>query len=275
MEGGILLCVQKGTQRMNHTLQLTRPLAVLDLETTGTAVLTDRIVEIAILKLLPNGESTSLRYRVNPEMPIPPSATAVHGITDADVALEPTFKRLAVRIRDYLKDCDLAGYNIRRFDMPLLRKEFERTGSPLPDEGMHVIDAQTIFHMREPRDLSAALRYYCDKEHTGAHGALADVEATAEVLIAQLERYDDLPKDIPTLESVVHPRDPSWVDDDGKIVWEGGQAVLSFGKHKGRDIRELIRAESGYIDWIIGGEFPESTKRVLREAQRGLYPSKP
>ena len=260
---------------MNHTLQLKRPLAVLDLETTGTSVFTDRIVEIAILKLLPNGESMSIRHRVNPEMPIPPSSTAVHGITDADVALEPTFKRLALRIREFLKDCDLAGYNIRRFDMPLLKKEFERTGTPLNDADMHVIDVQTIFHTREPRDLTAAFRYYCDKEHTGAHGALADVEATAEILMAQLTRYDDLPRDIPSLETMVHPRDPSWVDDDGKIVWEGDQAVLTFGKHKGKDIRELARAEPGYIDWILGGEFPESTKRVLREVQRGLYPVRP
>lgn len=260
---------------MNHTLQLTRPLAILDLETTGTSVLTDRIVEIAVLKLHPDGTSSSIRYLVNPEMPIPPSSTAVHGITDADVALEPTFKRLALRIREFIAGCDLAGYNVRRFDLPLLKKEFERTGSPLVESDAHVIDAQTIYHMREPRDLSAAYRYYCDREHTGAHGALADVEATAEILMAQIDRYDDLPKDIPSLEAAVHPRDPSWVDDEGKIIWEGDLTVLNFGKHKGRDLRELVRKEPGYLEWVLGGEFHESTKRVIREAQRGHFPRKP
>ena len=260
---------------MKHRLQLQRPLAIIDLETTGVSVMTDRIVEIAILKLLPNGDSKSFTNRVNPEMPIPPSATAVHGIFDADVALEPSFKQLAPRVREFLKGCDIGGYNVRRFDLPLLKKEFERIGSPLEDADAHVIDMQTIFHTREPRDLSAALRYYCDKEHTGAHGALADVEATAEIFMAQLDRYDDLPKDIPALELVVHPRDPSWVDDDGKIVWEGDEIVLTFGKHKGKSLRELVRNETRYLDWVIGGEFPESTKRVIREAQRGIYPRKP
>lgn len=260
---------------MEHRLALSRPLAVFDLETTGVSVGTDRIVEIAILVLLPDGGTRAFEHRVNPEMPIPPGATAVHGISDADVALEPTFRALAPKVRDMLKGCDLSGYNVRRFDLPMLVKECERAGAPLDLEGVHVIDVQTIFHQREPRDLSAALRYYCGREHAGAHGALADVRATADVLQAQLDRYDDLPREIAALESVVHPRNPDWVDDDGKLIWENGEAVFTFGKLRGQTLRHALDTDARYIDWMINGDFPPSFKAILGNARRGFLPRHP
>ncbi len=258
-----------------HRLALERPLAVIDLETTGVSVMHDRIIEIAIHLLLPGGDTRSYEQRVNPEMPIPAASTAVHGISDADVALEPTFRALAPKLREMLADCDLAGYNIRRFDLPLLVREFERADLPLALEGVHVVDVQTIFHQREPRDLSAALRYYCGREHEGAHGALADVRATADILQAQLERYDDLPRDIATLEAIVHPRNPNWVDDDGKLVWENGEAVFTFGKLRGQTLRHAVDTDARYVDWMINGDFPTSLKAILGNARRGFFPRNP
>jgi DNA polymerase III subunit epsilon len=254
---------------------LERPLAFFDLETTGVSVQTDRIVEIAVVKLLPKGGVKELTYRVNPEMPIPKEASAVHGIYDADVALEPTFAQLLPRLLDFLRDCDLSGFNVRRFDLPMLLEECRRCGMELDMEGRHVVDALTIFHMKEPRDLTAAYRFYCGKEHTGAHGALADVLATAEVFAAQLTRYEDLPRDIAELETVIHPRDPGWIDDEGKFIWQNGAAVISFGKHKGKTLEQLVRSHRDYLEWIVSGSFPESAKNVIREALSGRYPAAP
>ncbi|MCZ7557287.1 MAG: 3'-5' exonuclease [Bacteroidia bacterium] len=254
---------------------LERPLAFFDLETTGVSIQTDRIVEIAVVKLLPKGGMKELTYRVNPEMPIPKEATAVHGISDADVALEPTFAQLATRLQDFLRDCDLSGFNVRRFDLPMLQEEFKRCGMEWDMDGRHVVDSLTIFHLKEPRDLTAAYRFYCAKEHTGAHGALADVLATAEVFAAQLLRYEDLPRNIAELETVIHPRDPSWIDDEGKFIWQNGASVISFGKHKGKTLQQLVSAHRDYLEWIISGNFPETAKKVIREALSGRYPTAP
>ncbi len=259
----------------NLPLALERPLVFFDLETTGVNVGSDRIVEIAAVKFLPRGGSKEFHHRVNPEMPIPADATRVHGITDADVALEPTFRQLAPRLLDFIGDADLSGFNVRRFDLPMLLEEFRRVDVPFDVEGRHVVDVLTIYHMREPRDLSAALRFYCDREHSGAHGALADVLATAEVFAAQLDRYADLPRELSTLERVVHPRNPSWVDDDGKFIWQDGEAVISFGKHRGTSLRTLVRKQREYLDWMMMGNFPASAKAVIREALHGRFPEAP
>ena len=259
---------------MKHTLTLQRPLIIFDLETTGILVNTDRIVEIAALKLLPGGGVKQLAHRVNPEIPIPPDSTAVHGITNADVALEPTFQHLAPRLLEFFTGCDLAGYNVRRFDLPLLANEFERAGELLQTTGVHVIDVQTIFHMKEPRDLTAALRYYCDREHAGAHGALSDVLATADVLSAQLDRYDDLPRNIADLEAVIHPKDPSWLDDEGKFVWEGNNVIITFGKHRGTSLGDLVQRERNYLEWILNGNFSTSVLSLVRDALVGKFPER-
>jgi DNA polymerase-3 subunit epsilon len=259
---------------MKHKLPLQRPLIIFDLETTGVQVHTDRIIEIAALKLLPGGSTRQLSHRVNPEVPIPPESTAVHGITDADVALEPTFRHLAPKLIEFFVDCDLAGFNVRRFDLPLLVNEFERAGETLPETDVHVIDVQTIFHMKEPRDLSAALRFYCGREHTGAHGALADVLATAEVFEAQLDRYPDLPHDIIELERVVHPKDPAWLDDEGKFVWEGNNVIITFGKHRGTSLRDLVQRDRNYLEWILSGNFSMSVQSLVRDALEGTFPER-
>ena len=259
----------------HHVLPLKKPLAFFDLETTGVNPRHDRIVEIAVLKYLPRSGSRSFEHRINPEIPIPAEAAAVHGITDADVALEPTFAQIAPRLIEFLDDCDLSGFNVRRFDLPLLQEEFRRCGLELDMQGRRVIDVQTIFHLREPRDLSAALRFYCGREHIGAHGAMADVRATADILEAQLQRYDDLPRDIAALEAAVHPRDPSWVDEEGKLVWDGNNVIISFGKHRGTSLKQIIERERDYIQWILEGSFPESTKAVIRDALNGVYPQRP
>lgn len=255
-----------------HDLKLSRPLAFFDLETTGINTQSDRIVEIAVVKYLPRGTIREFEHRINPEIPIPSLSTAVHGITDADVALAPTFAQIVQRLVDFLEDCDFSGFNVRRFDLPLLQQEFRRCGLELDLSGRHVVDVQTIFHMKEPRDLSAALRFYCQRDHVGAHGAMADVRATAEIFSAQLQRYDDLPRTIDELEAVVHPKDPSWVDEEGKLVWEANNVILTFGKYRGTPLQNVIHRDRDYIQWILDGSFPESMKSVIRNMMDGVMP---
>ncbi|MDT8322773.1 MAG: 3'-5' exonuclease [Bacteroidota bacterium] len=258
-----------------HAFQLTRPLAFFDLETTGVSTRSDRIVEIAVLKYPPRGTVRNFEYRINPEIPIPPEATKIHGIRDEDVALAPTFAQIADRLIAFLEGCDLAGFNVRRYDLPLLQQELQRCGKALPMEGRHIVDVQSIFHMKEPRDLSAALRFYCKREHTGAHGAMADVRATAEILAAQLQHYRDLPNEIPALEETVHPKDPSWVDTDGKLVWEGNNVIIAFGKYRGTSLQQLLHRDRDYLQWILDGGFDASTKAVIRKALDGELPERP
>ncbi|MBE0644375.1 MAG: 3'-5' exonuclease [Bacteroidetes bacterium] len=255
-----------------HDLKLTRPLAFFDLETTGINTQSDRIIEIAVVKYPPRGTIREFEHRINPEISIPAAATAIHGITDADVALAPTFAQIAQRLLDFLEDCDLSGFNIRRFDLPLLQQEFRRCGLEFDASTRKVIDVQTIYHMKEPRDLSAALRFYCQRDHIGAHGAMADVRATAEIFSAQLQRYNDLPREIDALETVVHPKDPSWVDDDGRLVWQGNNVILTFGKHRGTPLQNVIQRDRDYIQWILDGSFPEATKDVIRRMMDGVMP---
>jgi len=218
-------------QNLAQALGSNKPLAVFDLETTGTYVRSDRIVELAILRVDPDGTATYKLRRVNPEMPIPPDATAVHGISDADVAAEPTFRQLAKSLAAFLEDCDLVGYNLRRFDVPLLQEEFARAGVKFELAGRAIIDACTIFKTNERRDLTTAYDFYCGKDLEGAHSAGADTLATTEILLQQMERYSDLPRTAAELHE--YCRDPSWVDEDGKFKWRGGEAVFSFGNHAG------------------------------------------
>ncbi len=271
--GGAIDIVTSTTAQ--HAFHLTRPLAFFDLETTGVNTRSDRIVEIAVLKYPPRGSVRTFEYRINPEIPIPAEATRIHGIHDQDVALAPTFAQVADRLIAFLEGCDLAGFNVRRYDLPLLQQELQRCGKSLPMDDRHVIDVQSIFHMKEPRDLSAALRFYCSREHTGAHGAMADVQATADILAAQLQRYADLPQEIPALEDSVHPKDPSWVDADGKLVWEGNNVIIAFGKYRGTSLKQLTHRDRDYLQWILDGGFDTSTKTVIRKALDGEFPERP
>ena len=262
-------------QHAKHTLTLKKTLAFSDLETTGLSTATDRIVEIAIVAYHPGGSVRKFHSHVNPEMRITQSATAVHGITDADVALEPTFSALASRVAEFIQDSDLAGYNIKRFDLPLLINEFQRAGIAFSAEGRNIIDAQTIYHQKEPRTLSAAVRFYCGREHEGAHSALADIEATADVFAAQLARYEDLPKNIEELSALLNQKDPSWADDDGKLIWDGEEILINFGKHRGKSLRSLIRESPDYLSWIMNGEFSPSVKNVIGNTLTGSHPAPP
>ncbi|MDE6467719.1 MAG: 3'-5' exonuclease, partial [Muribaculaceae bacterium] len=243
-------------------LKLTRPIVFFDLETTGTNINTDRIVEISVVKLMPDGSVTSKTRRLNPEMPIPAEATAVHHITDADVADEPTFRQVANSLSQFFTGCDIAGFNSNRFDIPLLDQEFERAGIDFDFSRARFIDVQTIFHKKEPRTLVAAYRYYCGKELEGAHGALADTTATMEVLLAQLERYEDLPTDVAALsEFATNSRN---VDLMGRLVYDDqGREVINFGKYKGRLADEVLAHEPGYYSWKMGGEFANNTKKAF------------
>ncbi|MDM7914436.1 MAG: 3'-5' exonuclease, partial [Candidatus Eisenbacteria bacterium] len=198
-------------------LNLDRPLVFLDTETTGTDLNQDRIVQIALVKLYPDGRREEFESLVNPEMPIPREAQAIHGITDGDVALAPPFRRIAPTIALFCRGCDLAGFNLGRFDVPLLRAEFQRAGHAWDLDGVRVVDVQRIYHAMEPRDLSAARRYYCGCEHEGAHGAMADTRVTLEVLLAQLERYPDLPRDVAGLDARFNLPDDRFLDPTRKF----------------------------------------------------------
>lgn len=255
-------------------LKLDRPLAVFDIESTGTNRRADRIIDLAVVKIHPDGRTESHTFRVNPEMPIPPESTVIHGITDADVKDAPTFKQVARQVEDLLKDCDLAGFNITGFDIPVLQEEFLRAGLVFDMENRRVLDAQRIFHKRVPRDLPAALAFYCGEMHLDAHDAMADVDATIRVLRGQLERYTDLPRSMDGLDEFCNPRDPKWVDRAGKLKWDGDEAVLNFGKKQGRKLRDLVRDEPSFLEWMLKSDFPRETLEIVQNALKGKFPGK-
>jgi len=243
-------------------LTLQRPLAFFDLETTGVTVGSDRIVEISILKMMPDGSRSMYTRRVNPEMHIPDGASKVHGIYDKDIANEPNFKTLALEISQFIGNADLAGYNSNKFDVPLLVDEFLRVDFNFDMKGRRMIDVQNIFHKMEQRTLSAAYKFYCNKEIVNAHSAEADIIATFEVFMAQLERYPQLDKDIDALHAFTSMNKN--VDLAGRIVYnEKKEEVFNFGKHKGRTVKDVFEKEPSYFDWMQKGDFPAETKQVL------------
>jgi DNA polymerase-3 subunit epsilon len=261
---------------MLKNLRLERPLIFFDLETTGIDPANDRIVEIAALRVDPDGSRDLKRRLINPERPIPPAASAIHGIRDEDVRDAPSFRLVARSMLDWMHGADLAGFNVERFDVPLLDAEFRRAGLDLDVPGRRVVDAMVIFHRREPRDLSAAVRFYLDREHEGAHSAEADVTATLEVLDAQLERYDDLPRDVDGLWAWARAPKPGAVDLNGKFVWRDGEIVFSFGKYRDRTLREVVEGARDYLDWILKSDFPDDAKKIVADARdHGIFPDPP
>ncbi len=245
-------------------LKLNKPICFFDLETTGVNVDTDRIVEISILKVWPNGNKESVTLRVNPEQSIPPEATAIHGIDDEMVANEPNFKSLAPKIVQLIKDSDLAGFNSNRFDIPLLAEELLRADIDIDLRKHAAIDVQTIFHKMEKRTLTAAYKFYCDKDLEDAHSAEADTLATYEVLQAQLDRYPELGNDVASLaEFSAHKK---FADFSGHIQFnEHGQEIFAFGKHKGIPVERVLEQEPGYFGWLLNADFPRYTKKVLTQ----------
>lgn len=253
-------------------LDLQRPLAVFDLETTGTRIGTDRIVQIAIVRLLPGGGRDAWQSLVNPGMPIPAEATAVHGITDADVADAPGLDGLAGEVAERFHGCDLCGFNVLRFDLPFLSEELLRVGHNWDTAGLRVVDALRIYHHFERRDLSAATRFYLGREHGRAHDALADVEATADVLLAQLERYPELGRDVASLGEFCGDRKRP-PDAAGKLLYDDqGQVCLAFGKYRSWTIETVGRNDPGYLQWLLTkAELPASTVAVLKNVLAGIH----
>jgi DNA polymerase-3 subunit epsilon len=244
-------------------LQLTRPIAFIDLETTGINITTDRIVEIAIVKILQDGEKQVKRKLINPLMPIPQSSSDIHGITDLMVKDAPSFKQVANEIKQFIEGCDLGGYNSNRFDIPMLLEEFLRVGIDYTLDDKRLVDVQKVFHLMEQRTLSAAYKFYCQKILEGAHGAEADATATWEVLEAQIERYPQIGN---TVESIVKfTGEDDLVDLARRFVKDKGIEVFNFGKHKGKPVAQVLKEEPQYYDWMMKGDFPINTKQKLTE----------
>lgn len=246
-------------------LNLQRPLVFFDLETTGTNTDNDRIVEICLIKVFPDGHDEERVYRVNPCIHIPDEASRVHGIHDEDVANEPTFAQLAATIQTFMDGCDWAGYNSNRFDVPMLVQEFYRAGIKIDTQSINMIDVQNIFYKKEPRTLIAALRFYCGQDLENAHSAMADTRATYNVLMAQLDRYQDdgeIVNDVKSLANYTRMSDN--VDLAGKFVRnDSGVVVFNFGQHKGRPVAEVIKLNPGYYQWFMDKDFPQNSKDVL------------
>lgn len=257
-------------------IPLERPLVCLDLETTGIDVANDRIVQIALIRLEPGGARFEFDTLVDPGVPIPPAATRVHGIRDEDVRGCPTVAQLADRILALLDGADVTGFNSAGFDLPLLANELARAGRALPMEGRRHVDVMRIYHQRERRDLAAAYRLYCGKTLVGAHSALADAAATLEVLAGQFERYADLPRDWDELHRLCMPGAGRFVDARGKLAWNGdGEAVFTFGKHRGVTLRRVVATDPDYLRWIDGGaDFAADLRAIVREALAGRFPAR-
>lgn len=247
-------------------LKLHKPLCVFDLETTGVQVAKDRIVEISILKVNPDASRESKTWLVNPGMPIPPETSAIHGITDEKVKDAPTFKEIASKVMDMITGTDLGGFNSNRFDVPLLAEELLRAGFDFDLNKFKLVDAQTIFHKMEPRNLTAAYQFYCKKELVNAHSAEADVLATFEVLDAQVGHYDDLPNDIASLSEISSHH--KFADLAGFIAFDKeDKETFTFGKYKGQRVKEVFQKDLGYYGWIQNADFPLYTKKVLTGIQ--------
>lgn len=271
-------------------LNLKRPLAFFDLETTGVNVASDRIIEIAVIKVHPDGRierkpdysENESRLLINPTIPIPAESSMVHGIYDEHVKDAPTFAQISKKLFMFLYDCDLAGFNSNKFDVPLLAEEFLRCGIDFSIENRNLIDVQNIFHLMEQRTLKAGYKFYCQKELTDAHQAMADVEATFEIFLAQLQKYEncelvhsDGTRTLPVVNDmeVLHQTSQRHQNADmmGRIVFnEEGIECFNFGKHRGRTVAEVLRSEPGYYGWMMNGDFPLYTKKVLKEIRDRL-----
>ena len=262
---------------MKH-LKLDRPLAFVDVETTGLSPYSDRIVELSILKVHPDGTEEYKGHRVNPRIPIPTEATAVHGITDSNVVGEPIFQQYAKSVRDFLEGCDLSGFNIITFDLPFLKAELERAGVDFVEQGRLIVDSMLIFHQKVSRDqigarnLKAAYLKYCGKELENAHGAEKDAAASAEVLDAMVEEHNDLPRDVFGLCAFCNEVRRDYVDLEGRLIWVEGEVTFNFGKHGGRSLKEIAGEYPDYLLWILGEDFRPDVCEIVKKALDGEFP---
>lgn len=271
---------------MKFPIELKRPLVVFDLETTGLFPRRDRIIEIAAVKMNPDGTEERLEHLVNPGIPIPPETTAIHGVDDATVRRCPTFAELADEIYAFFEGCDIAGFNSDRYDIPCLESEFLRVGRNFSAAVVNRIDVQRIYHRMEPRDLSTAVTFYCGRPHEGAHGALADAVATRDVLAAQLARanapdgaggrYAELKgKGIAEIDSYLVPHDPLNADRNGMFRWRDGVLYVNFGKKKGEPLKRIMLKEPNFLKWILKGDFDTDVKAIAVDALEGRLPPPP
>ena len=246
------------------TLTLKNPIIFFDVETTGINLLTDRIVEIALLKIFPNGKEEMKTYKINPEVPIPEKASSIHGIYDDDVKDCPTFKQIARQLANFMEGCDIGGFNSNKFDIPLLAEEFLRAEVDFDMRRRKFVDVQNIFHKMEQRNLSAAYKFYCGKELEGAHNAANDTQATYEILKAQIEKYETLQNDVDFLSefSSFHKN----ADFMGRIIYnENKEEIFNFGKYKGEKVTDVLEKDPGYYSWIMNGDFSLYTKKIMTE----------
>ena len=257
-----------------HSMSLIRPLVFFDLETTGLDLQEDRIVQFAFIRVQ-GDDRTEWAELVNPGIPIPPESTRVHRITDDMVRDRPVFAAFAPQIQQFIEGCDLAGFNIARFDLPMLAAEMERNRIKLDVSQHQIVDAQIIFHKQEPRDLGAAYRFYCQRDLAGAHDALVDVRATVEILQGQLARYPDLPRDTSGLAEFCNiVQDDRWVTPDRRLYWRHHQAVVAFGKHKGKSLKWIHENFPDYLIWMRNLDLPDDTRGLIDAALKGIYPKR-
>ena len=270
---------------MNSIIQ-ERPIVFFDLETTGVNIMTDRIIEISVVKIHPNGEREVKTRLINPEMPIPEESSAIHGITDEDVKDAPTFRAISKNFFLFLEDCDLAGYNIIKFDIPMLAKEFSKVGLNFNTSGRKIIDVYSIFCRMEPRNLSSAYRFFCGKKMVDAHSAEADTLATVEIFEAQLAKYrsadpetfpeevESFPEDLEGLHSFCCQFSADHIDPEGRFKWRNGEAVVGFGKNTGLSLKKVAMESPDFLKWILRSDFSQEVKNIAADALRGIFPSK-
>ncbi len=285
---GRTLPAKKTAQEEHGMIQLTeeKPVIFFDLETTGTNIQIDRIVEISLVKIFPDGKREIKTRRLNPEMHIPEESSAVHHIYDEDVAHEPTFRQISNSLLKYMDDCDLGGYNIGKFDIPVLIREFARAGLTFNMDGRRIVDAYTVFCRMEPRTLSGAYRFYCGKKMEDAHSAEADILATVEVYENQLKRYSSMPEEeirdlvekfpetIDEMHQFCIQTQPGSIDQNGRFKWRNNEAVIAFGRHNGETLRNVAIHSPDFLRWILKGDFPDDVKKIASDALQGVFPQK-
>ena len=257
-------------------MKVSVPLVCLDIESTGVWVEQDKIIEIALIKYNPDGSKQTYHKRINPGMNIPEVVTKLTGISNADVASAPYFKQVAREVLEFIgTSVEFAGYNVERFDLPLLERELSEAGLKFEWKERKVYDAQKVFHLNEKRDLSAAYKFYCEKDLVGAHSALADTEAVLEILAKQIERYGEGSQDLASLDKFEYSSLMDWYDDERKFCWWNGKLFMMFGKYaRKHTLEELVKKDPGYLNWILSKDFSDSVKAVIRDALRGQFPSK-
>lgn len=261
---------------MSFPLVLDRPLVVFDIESTGVVPRQDRIIELAAIRVEPDGTETEKCWLLNPGIPIPPETTAIHGITDEIVKDCPTFADAVAEIETFFAGCDVSGFNSDRFDVPCLEAEFERVGKVFDDGTRRHVDVQRIYHKMEPRDLSAAVRFYCGRDHEGAHGAEADTRATLDVLKAQLAKYTELPKTTVEMDQYLVPHDPLNADRQGLFRWVNGNLCVNFGQKKGEKLTDLFIHGQKWLKWFVNGNFAPDARAIVKNLlDKGVLPPKP